>query len=453
MGSKDSDNQAMSDSQSSSRDARVTWGSASQGDAGVAATAVTRLRSLTAGKPTTAFFVPGRIEFLGKHTDYAGGRSLLCAVNRGFAIVASPRKDQTIRIVDPSDDSIASFELSSDITPTPGHWSNYAMTVARRIAMNFPGDLRGADIAFASDLPPSSGMSSSSALVVAFFLALSKVNRLPEHPAYAANIKATEDLAGYLGTVENGQSFGALAGTTGVGTFGGSEDHTAILCSQPNALRQYSFCPVRLERTIPFPADHVLVVAVSGVIAEKTGAAREKYNAVSLSVQEILKRWRAATGRGDTVLADAIASDPGALDRLRKLLAGDRLIGRLEQFVAESMEIIPAAGDALAAGRLDDLGKLVDRSQETGARLLGNQIPETIFLAKSARDIGAIAASAFGAGFGGSVWAMVRADEAAEFLERWKSSYVAQFPQQTASSNFFVTCAGFPATDISNNLR
>src|SRR5690606_7084874 len=29
------------------------------------------------------FFVPGRIEVLGKHTDYAGGRSLLAAVNRG----------------------------------------------------------------------------------------------------------------------------------------------------------------------------------------------------------------------------------------------------------------------------------------------------------------------------------------------------------------------------------
>ena len=31
-----------------------------------------------------AFFVPGRIECLGKHTDYAGGRSLICAVELGF---------------------------------------------------------------------------------------------------------------------------------------------------------------------------------------------------------------------------------------------------------------------------------------------------------------------------------------------------------------------------------
>ncbi len=37
------------------------------------------------GEPEIAWFVPGRIEFLGKHTDYAGGRSLLCAVAQGRA--------------------------------------------------------------------------------------------------------------------------------------------------------------------------------------------------------------------------------------------------------------------------------------------------------------------------------------------------------------------------------
>ena len=35
-----------------------------------------------------AFFVPGRIEVMGKHTDYAGGRSLLGAVSKGFCVVA-----------------------------------------------------------------------------------------------------------------------------------------------------------------------------------------------------------------------------------------------------------------------------------------------------------------------------------------------------------------------------
>ena len=39
----------------------------------------------------TTWFVPGRLEVLGKHTDYAGGRSVICALERGFAFVAIPR--------------------------------------------------------------------------------------------------------------------------------------------------------------------------------------------------------------------------------------------------------------------------------------------------------------------------------------------------------------------------
>jgi galactokinase len=258
-------------------------------------------------KPAAAFLVPGRIEFLGKHTDYAGGRSLLCAVDRGFAIVASPRTDRRIRIVDSTQGAPATFALDPHLHVTPSHWSNYAMTVARRIARNFPGDLIGADIAFASDLPPSSGMSSSSALLCAFFFALAKVNHLSERPEYRENIHTAEDLACYLATIENGQTFRGLAGDRGVGTFGGSEDHVAILCAKPGVLRQYSFCPVRLEREIPLPDGLVLAIGASGVVAEKTGEARDAYNALSLAVGAILNRWNEYTHHADITLADVVA--------------------------------------------------------------------------------------------------------------------------------------------------
>src|SRR5207245_3711462 len=92
---------------------------------------------------------------------------------------------------------------------------------------------------------------------------------------------------------------------------------------------------------------------------------------------------------------------------------------RLEQFLAESWEIIPAAAEALAQGDTTALGPLVDRSQALAAQGLGNQIPETIALARRARELGAAAASAFGAGFGGSGWALVREVDAPEFREGW----------------------------------
>ena len=52
-------------------------------------------------------------------------------------------------------------------------------------------------------------------------------------------------------------------------------------------------------------------------------------------------------------------------------------------------------------------------------RLLGNQVPETISLASTARALGAAAASAFGAGFGGSVWALVPEADAHAFASDW----------------------------------
>jgi galactokinase len=45
-----------------------------------------------------------------------------------------------------------------------------------------------------------------------------------------------------------------------------------------------------------------------------------------------------------------------------------------------------------------------------------------------AYEQGAFAASAFGAGFGGSVWALIPAADAAAFGEEWMRRYRAAFP-------------------------
>ena len=188
-----------------------------QSRAAVLAQADRLLDGLIADKRDDAvsFLVPGRIEFLGKHTDYAGGRSLLCAVERGFAVIAVPRKDRTIRIANPLGGPPIVFDLDPQLHVTTGHWSNYAMTVARRLARNFPTAVCGADIAFASDLPPSAGMSSSSALMIAIYLVLARVNRLDELPAYRENIKNIEELAGSNKVLQVSKGFSYTLGSAG----------------------------------------------------------------------------------------------------------------------------------------------------------------------------------------------------------------------------------------------
>lgn len=409
------------------------------------------------------FWVPGRIEVLGKHTDYGGGRSLLCAVERGICLVARARSDTSlrsespsVRIMDANSDDIAEFDLAANVEPRPGHWSNYPITVARRAAANFSGAMSGADIVFASDLPPAAGVSSSSALVVGSFLAIAAVNDLPARREYRDNITTKEDLAGYLGCVENGLNFKSLHGHAGVGTFGGSEDQTAILCAIPNSLVQYSFCPVRFERAIPLPRDYSFVIGASGVLAEKTGAALQLYNGVSRRLSVALECWRSASGRPDISMGAAVASSGDARERIRAILVASRsaeypaqsLVDRFDQFVVEANEIIPAAGDALIRGDLDAFGDAVARSQLGAQNHLENQIPETIALVRGARDLGAAAASAFGAGFGGSVWALVQSDSVEAFRQKWSNAFHRAFPENEARSDFFVTRAGPPATRL-----
>ena len=411
--------------------------------------------------PVRAFFVPGRIEVLGKHTDYAGGRSLVAAAEQGFCLVAAPREDAAIHAAALDLDGRCEFEISPNLTPTVGHWSNYPMTVARRVARNFPGKLRGATLAFASDLPVAAGMSSSSALMVSIFHALAAVNGLADREEYRREIADRESLAGYLGTIENGQSFGRLEGDKGVGTFGGSEDHVAMLCGRAGMLSQYSYCPVRLERRIAFPDEYVFAIAASGVVAAKTGRAMDKYNRASALARAVVDAWNEATGRDDPHIAAALAGDDTdeAADRLRQALmahsAGPEfspkeLLERFGHFFMENQRIIPGVPDALdsAGAALATFGELVDLSQDCAEKLLGNQVPETIHLARTARELGAGAASAFGAGFGGSVWAMVREDQADGLLRDWTHAYRTAFPEPAQRAAFFLTRPGPPAFEL-----
>jgi len=407
------------------------------------------------GHPLRAFYVPGRIEVLGKHTDYAGGRSLVCCVEKGFCLLAARRDDRTIRFVDMGRNSTAEWEFSSSSPTPPVSWVVYPATVARRVARNFPSAKHGVDVVFSSDLPRAAGISSSSAFVIASFLALSAANSLEHSEAFRENLATREDLATYLAAVENGSSFRALTGDAGVGTFGGSEDHTAILCAKPEEISQYSFCPLQPERRIKLADELTFVIASSGVAADKTGNAREQYNQLSLATRSILDIWNQKTGGNESSLGSAIRSSADAREQIQQAisefpdssLSRNSLGNRLEQFFVESEVIIPKAGDALKAGDWETFGELVDLSQSNAERLLNNQVPETLFLARSARELGAIAASAFGAGFGGSVWALVPKQEAQAFLARWAERYREAFSQH-ASSAFFLTAAGPPAESL-----
>jgi galactokinase len=409
------------------------------------------LDELGAGKDRTVLYVPGRVEFLGKHTDYAGGRSLLCATERGMCLVASRREDNILTVRDVVEGVNATFAIAPDLDTNTGDWSGYVRNVARRLAGNFPDTLAGADIAFGSDLPRAAGLSSSSVLTTGLFLVLAELNQLKQHARYQDNIRTPGDCAEYLGSVENGNAFRGLAGDAGVGTMGGSQDHTAILLSEPHCLVQYRFLPLRHETTVRLPESHVFVIAASGVAAEKTGAARERYNRGARLVYEIQQICEHALGQRYPSLISAATSNADAHDAIRDAIrqatstVESTLLARLEQVMMESTVLVPDAVQALRIGDLRRVAEIVALSQLLAERLLENQIPETVALVRLARDLGAVAASAFGAGFGGSVWALVPEGRANTFREEWVRCYAHEFPDRIRNADFFVSRAGPPA--------
>jgi galactokinase len=407
---------------------------------------VDQFQQSTGRRSAWAWFAPGRVEIFGKHTDYAGGRSLVAAVSRGFAIVAAPRDDGIVCACDTASGQRVEIDVADGDRHLRG-WANYVAVVTRRLAGNFPGARLGADIAFASNLPRAAGVSSSSALVVGIATALVRSAALDERPEWRAAIHTRLDLAGYLGAIESGLTFGPLPGTSGVGIHGGSEDHTAILMSREGGLSAYAYVPVRHLATEPMPPGWRFVIVDSGVHAAKAGSARDRYNRASNATRELVRLGTGPTTGSGLTLADLLGAGPDAEALLRRRLAAlpDTIeaawLGRrLDHFVREDARVLPAA----RAFRETDsaaLGELARASQEDADVLLGNQVEETRQLAMLAREAGAFAASSFGAGFGGSVWALASTDEAESVLERWTRLYQAAFPERRAVDGFVTTAA------------
>ena len=268
----------------------------------------------------TSWFVPGRLEVFGKHTDYAGGSSLLAAVDRGITVSLEPGGDGIAATTTASPGEQVTLCRHRPPSLPAGHWGGYLQAVVDRLALNF-GELRPVKLVINSTLPQASGMSSSSALVVALALALIDYNDIRARDEWRANVHDQIDLAGYLASVENGTSFGSLVGRKGVGTFGGSEDHTAMLCCQADQLTRFRFCPIREGESVAFPDGWSFVIGISGVPAEKTGAALELYNAVSLRSREIVAAWNDATGSEHLTIGDALDSSPDAWENLTAVVA------------------------------------------------------------------------------------------------------------------------------------
>src|SRR5262249_28812070 len=141
---------------------------------------------------------------------------------------------------------------------------------------------------------------------------------------------------------------------------------------------------------------YTFAIAASGVVAEKTGGAMNKYNRLAEMVQVIVDEWQNATGQEARSLAEIIGCDQEAKDKLRDVLrrvshqrfTAQVLIDRLSHFLTES-QLIRLAPSDISRESVVRFDEAALSSHQAAARLLGNQTAETNFLADTAREMSA----------------------------------------------------------------
>ena len=226
---------------------------------------------------------PGRINLMGRHIDHQGGTVNVMAVNREIIVVAAPRTDDVVWLVntDGSNFSEQFFRISDLVAnlnwddwqrvidgprlqrlldAARGDWANYIKAAILRLQEQFRDRrLRGLDIMVSGDIPMGAGLSSSSALVVATAEVVRLFNRLPV---------SAQRLVSLCG---EGEWF--------VGTRGGAADHAAIRLAHRGCVTRVGFFPFEIQDSARFFPGHDLVACNSGVYAGKSNTARNTFNA------------------------------------------------------------------------------------------------------------------------------------------------------------------------------
>ncbi|MGI8907784.1 MAG: galactokinase [Candidatus Sumerlaeaceae bacterium] len=432
--------------------------------------------------PTHHVISPGRVNLIGEHTDYNMLPVLPMAINHGLNFLVRPSGSARVRIQNSSSRyHPAEFEGAADIPKgTMGDSTNYVKAAVQYawpvLQQRLGREPEGYDALIASDLPPAAGLSSSSATVVGAYLSLCAVNgvRLER----ADEPEAMRLAERYVGTASGGM------------------DQATILLGREHKALLIDFDPVRTtEVSIP---DGIVFFAVDSLQrAAKSGNARFHYNRRTFECQcavELMKRHiladekscgpklkDAAAARdwqflrdvlnafeGDSGLAvacarDAIHQEPWSLDELRAVLGSDcdellrakmlppanddywngfsgfKPYQRAAHVLAEAGRVQRCAA-ALSGGNVAAAAAAMTESHQSCRDLYEISTPQIEELTAAALKCGALAARITGAGFGGSIVAMVKASETGQFSEWLWKEHFSRLPEQTLAGVQPDTC-------------
>ena len=393
-------------------DALRAWAAQPQAEparTGIDKRAVLRAFEEAFGADATRLVVaPGRVNLVGEHIDYNGLAVLPMAIDRAAVVAVRARRDGRVRAANlEARFAPHEFAAARDIPPgPPGSWGNYVQAAAQLVARRLGRPLAGADLLVAGDVPEAAGLSSSSALLVGASLAL----------LAAEEVELPRDELMEL----------AAKGEQYVGVQSGGMDQAICLGGRLDHAVKIGFAPVTLE-AVPVPADWRFVVANTGVSAHKAGRAKDAYNE---RVRECRAALETVAGALDVATEGGYPALLRAKPAAELLRAGTAqlpptLAARFRHVVGEAQRVEQAAA-ALRAADHARFGELMDASHESLRADYEVSCPELDELVALARKHGAAGARLTGAGFGGCIVALSRADGADALAAALRREYHAR---------------------------
>jgi galactokinase len=358
-----------------------------------------KLRSLfhaTFGRgPTVMTRAPGRIEFIGNHTDYNGGTVLGAAIDRGVWVALAPRSDGLRRFASDQHETIATTSVETLAQQTgAAAWLNYPLGVLAALpefGLKVPA---GFDFLAISDLPTGAGLSSSAAIELASVLAFLELTG--EQPTRETVVK--------VGRHAENNFVGVPCGILdqGVSGFGQKDQLVFIDCRGPTFA------------TVPMPAaaqfwifnTHTKHALVDGLYAARHRECMEA--AQLLGVEQLVE-----------ISPDQLAAN---LDKLPAVEA------RRARHIVEEIARVAKAVTALQADDLVTVGNLLTASHRSSQTLFENSTPELDFLVDTLiAEPGVYGARLSGGGFGGAVMALTKSDFSEEQANAVAQAYRHKF--------------------------
>jgi galactokinase len=333
------------------------------------------------------FFSPGRVNLIGEHIDYNGGRVMPCAIELGTWLAVSKNVDKVFRFHCLNFPETAELHLQNSYSRSGKAWFNYPLGIIdHMIRQEYP--VSGLDLLFYGDLPIGAGLSSSASIEVLTAFALTRMFGLPFQKL---------DIALLSKKVEN-EFIGVNCGIMDqfAVTFG--EKNKAILLN----------CDTMEYEMLPFQIGEYRLVIIN--TNKQRTLADSKYNERFAECGAALKALKK-----ELTVSNLCEIEIETFQQYQHLINDPVLEKRALHVIAENFRVREAT-QSLLNSDLRSFGQLMYSSHQSLKELYevsGVELDEIVEFCKEYE--GCIGARMTGAGFGGCAIAMVKKDRLDDF--------------------------------------